>query len=723
MKKLLYKFWQRLPDMIKRLLRPLLVIGRLFQTKNPTSESSKMIHPLVAVNITETNNPEHIPYQKVDESPLVSIIVTIHNDRSFLNSCLASIRQQSFKNWECIIIDDASVDDSLEIARLHSKEDARILVTRRDQNVGLSEARNTGIVLARGEYITFLDGDDFMFPDTLGIRYEKACDPDPLIAGSWCDWSLVDEKTRIDFPQPESSRGNHVIDYMTGEGENQVISSSPLIKTKIMYELDGYDSEFRTGEDFEFITRLLRNGFRLKASGTTGIAYRQKRNSMVVDDPLGHLKNAMKVYSYMDSPLATESICVSASAPIIDPPKGIPSETKRFERIVTFLALFALKNKHQDIPDIRNEMYGDFKGVRLSKSQIVSRINVALRRNQQLNKQLNAVDKKRIKEKVLEQISRNYQNTEKSDNQILHHVGALNQNRLSALEQVSSRIRLDITDAAQGIPEIALLAKSHDAARELLLVGRELVYSGHTVCMQDNFKGEFSNSITAEGVIPVNEIKGQLKLLITSDGDTGKAEYEKHFIISSEPTLPQRNKFEFDAAHIRGPWEKHLFHGRTLDIAGWHTRQENIASIKKPKDGQNRYMKGEGILVLGPRNEIPFSVPHFIKELAPNPVFFSPEFEAPPNITIDLIRFRVIAPYLKAVVCTPTSIPADALALGIPVVALSKDIDRYSPIHSVSSIEDLLPAINKISQNNWAIEIKSDVLSTHIDKCLELLAV
>ena len=141
-----------------------------------------MIHPC-GVNITETNNGTY-PIRKL-MNPTCFNHRNNSQYRSFLNSCLASIRQQSFKNWECIIIDDASVDDSLEIARLHSKEDARILVTRRDQNVGLSEARNTGIVLARGEYITFLDGDDFMFPDTLGIRYEKACDPDPLIAGSW----------------------------------------------------------------------------------------------------------------------------------------------------------------------------------------------------------------------------------------------------------------------------------------------------------------------------------------------------------------------------------------------------------------------------------------------------------------------------------------------------------------------------------------------------------
>ncbi len=700
----------------------MLTTTQRFLDQNSKEGSSDAIHPLVAINITETNTLNLIPHRKTNEVPLVSIIVTIHNDGSFLHSCITSIRQQSFENWECVIVDDASVDDSLEIARLHAEKDERILIVRRDQNVGLSVARNTGIAQARGEFITFLDGDDFMFPDSLGIRYQEARDLDPSIAGSWCDWTLVNEKTTTDFPQPDSLREDRVIDYMTGEGENQVISSSPLIKTKIVHELDGYDSEFRTGEDFEFITRLFRNGFKLKPSGITGIAYRQKRNSMVVDDPLGHLKNAMKVYSYMNYPLTTKSICASAPAPIIDPPEGIPCEIKRSERIVTFLTLFALKNKDGDLPDIRDEVYGDFKGVLLSKNQILSRVNLALRRNQELNKQLNAVEKRRLRKKILEQISEKYQNTERTFEQILPHQGSLDQNRLGTLEKTDSRIRIDIRNDASEIYEIALIAKSHDAARELLLVGRELVNSGHSVCMQDNFKGGFNSSIIAEGVTPVTQIEGELKLLITSDGDTGKAEFKKHLIISSEPTLPQRNKFEFNAAHIRGCWEKHLFPDRIVEIAGWHTRQEHIKSIKNPKAGQNRYKKREGIMVMRQSNETSWSPSHFIQHLSPNFVFFSPEFEAPPNITVDLVRFRVIAPYLKAVVCTPTSIPADALALGIPVIVFSKGIDRDSPIYSVSSIEDLLPAINKISQNNLDMEIKGDVLSTHLDKCFELLA-
>ncbi len=69
-----------------------------------------------------------------------------------------------------------------------------------------------------------------------------------------------------------------------------------------------------------------------------------------------------------------------------------------------------------------------------------------------------------------------------------------------------------------------------------------------------------------------------------------------------------------------------------------------------------------------------------------------------------------------------TSSDAFMMALGIPVIVFSKGIDRDSPIYSVSSIEDLLPAINKISQNNLDMEIKGDVLSTHLDKCFELLA-
>lgn len=95
----------------------------------------------------------------------LSIIIPVYCVEKSLDRCLQSIVQQSFTDWEAILVDDGSPDRCPAICDAWAKRDSRITVIHK-ANGGLSDARNTGIDIAKGDYITFVDSDDFIAPDT-----------------------------------------------------------------------------------------------------------------------------------------------------------------------------------------------------------------------------------------------------------------------------------------------------------------------------------------------------------------------------------------------------------------------------------------------------------------------------------------------------------------------------------------------------------------------------
>ena len=106
-------------------------------------------------------------------SELISIIVPVYKVESYLRECLDSIKQQSYTNWECLLIDDGSPDNSGEICNEYAKDDCRFRVFH-VQNGGVSRARNIGLDNMSGEWVMFVDSDDAIAENTLEICYEKA---------------------------------------------------------------------------------------------------------------------------------------------------------------------------------------------------------------------------------------------------------------------------------------------------------------------------------------------------------------------------------------------------------------------------------------------------------------------------------------------------------------------------------------------------------------------
>lgn len=106
-------------------------------------------------------------------APKISIIIPVYNSQKYLNQCLDSIINQTFNDFEVICIDDQSTDSSLGILQNYAKIDPRIKIIRQE-NAGAGAARNAGLKIAKGDYILFLDSDDFFELNMLEKAYE-AC--------------------------------------------------------------------------------------------------------------------------------------------------------------------------------------------------------------------------------------------------------------------------------------------------------------------------------------------------------------------------------------------------------------------------------------------------------------------------------------------------------------------------------------------------------------------
>lgn len=123
--------------------------------------------------------------------PEVSIITASYNTAAFITETIESVLNQSFIDWEMIIIDDASSDNSDQIINSYTKIESRIIYLKRSNNGGAAVARNDGIKIAKGRYIAFLDSDDLWQPNKLEeqIIFMKKNN----FAFSYCAYDIIDE--------------------------------------------------------------------------------------------------------------------------------------------------------------------------------------------------------------------------------------------------------------------------------------------------------------------------------------------------------------------------------------------------------------------------------------------------------------------------------------------------------------------------------------------------
>ena len=101
-------------------------------------------------------------------NPLISVIVPIYNRELYLEKCIESIVSQTYSNLEIILVDDGSPDNCPAICDEWAKKDSRIKVVHKE-NGGVASARNAGLSAATGDYVAFVDGDDFIAPEMYSV--------------------------------------------------------------------------------------------------------------------------------------------------------------------------------------------------------------------------------------------------------------------------------------------------------------------------------------------------------------------------------------------------------------------------------------------------------------------------------------------------------------------------------------------------------------------------
>lgn len=150
--------------------------------------------------------------------PLLSIIVPIYNVELFLEDCINSVINQTFKDFELILVDDGSTDNSSKICDDFKEKDERIVAIHKE-NRGLSSARNAGIDIARGEWIAFVDSDDTIAPDMYEKMINAAILNEVKMVICSAKYMSEDGKEYRDIPRPDS------INF----GEVEITSSHAMI--------------------------------------------------------------------------------------------------------------------------------------------------------------------------------------------------------------------------------------------------------------------------------------------------------------------------------------------------------------------------------------------------------------------------------------------------------------------------------------------------------------
>jgi len=111
---------------------------------------------------------------EVDSKVRVSVIIPVYNSYAYLNRTIHCMQEQFFENIEVIFVDDCSTDDSVNLIMQFMKEDERIKLIQNDNHRGAGTCRNCGLKIATGEYVIFLDSDDYFYPNMFEISYKRA---------------------------------------------------------------------------------------------------------------------------------------------------------------------------------------------------------------------------------------------------------------------------------------------------------------------------------------------------------------------------------------------------------------------------------------------------------------------------------------------------------------------------------------------------------------------
>jgi glycosyltransferase involved in cell wall biosynthesis len=187
-------------------------------------------------------------------SPEVSVVIPTYNRPDLLSRAIESVLDQTYTDFECLVVDDASPADSSSVVT--GFDDDRLKYFEHETNQGASAARNTGIEQADGEYIAFLDDDDEWLPTKLekqvGLFHDQSDDVGLIY--SWMNYKKQSGELIYKY---EPTHNGYIFPHVL-DGQRIGSCSTLVVRTKVARQVDGFDEDLPRGNDGDFIRRVSR---------------------------------------------------------------------------------------------------------------------------------------------------------------------------------------------------------------------------------------------------------------------------------------------------------------------------------------------------------------------------------------------------------------------------------------------------------------------------------
>jgi len=185
-------------------------------------------------------------------NPKVSVLMTAYNEEGYINTSIDSILNQTFNDFELIIVDDCSTDKTWEIIQNYAKKDSRVVAIKNEKKLGISGAINKGLEISRGRYIAKMDADDWAYPYRLGKQVDfMEKNPQVVISGGTmevCDEKLVVKNKRAYNLTDKEIRKN-IFFY------NPFCHPATIYKADIAKKVGGY-CKTKSAIDYELYFKL-----------------------------------------------------------------------------------------------------------------------------------------------------------------------------------------------------------------------------------------------------------------------------------------------------------------------------------------------------------------------------------------------------------------------------------------------------------------------------------
>lgn len=213
-----------------------------------------------------------------------------YNAEKYIGEAIESILNQTFTDFEFIIIDDCSTDRTWNIIQSYAAKDKRIIPVRNTENLKISRTLNKGLAIAKGEYIARMDADDWSYPDRLFRQVEHMeKNTDIVISGSSidvCNESLLSCHPRKYYLDDTEIR-KHIFYF------SPFCHAATIYRTKSAKDASGYNEDLFDAEDYDFYFRLAKLG---KLSNIPSTLYKMRVNSEGVSLTKGRRQEALTLY-------------------------------------------------------------------------------------------------------------------------------------------------------------------------------------------------------------------------------------------------------------------------------------------------------------------------------------------------------------------------------------------------------------------------------------------